>query len=54
MKGKFSDIDRVFNSSDDFLGALFYGPNEYKIDKAYIIFLIRLEIIQKSLLRRQN
>jgi len=35
MKGKFSDIDRVFNSSDDFLGALFYGPNEYKIDKAY-------------------
>jgi len=35
MKGKFSDINRVFNNPDDFWGVLFYGPNEYKIDTAY-------------------
>ena len=35
MKGKFSDIDKVFNGPDDFFGVLFYGPNEYKIDIAY-------------------
>jgi len=35
MKGKVSDIKNIIQNPNEFCGVLFYGPNEYKVNKNY-------------------